>query len=91
VKKLSTEERELQRSVEAEEWRSVGEKAKELARYREAAKQTFRKDRRLNIRISTRDLEALQKRAMVEGIPYQTLVASVLHKYVSGRLKESGS
>ncbi len=59
-----------------------------LARYGEYAKATFRKDRRINIRISTKDLEALQKRALEEGIPYQTLVSSVLHKYVSGRLGE---
>ncbi len=43
---------------------------------------------RVNIRISRKDLEALQKRALAEGIPYQTLMASVLHKYVSGRLVE---
>ena len=48
------------------------------------AKATFRKDRRLNIRISSKDLEAIQKRALVEGLPYQTLIASVLHKYAAG-------
>jgi predicted DNA binding CopG/RHH family protein len=55
------------------------------ARY---AKATFRKDRRLNIRLSSKDLEAIQKRALAEGLPYQTLIASLLHKYASGRLKE---
>jgi len=50
------------------------------------ASTTFKKDKRINIRLSGRDLSALQRRAMEEGIPYQTLVASVLHKYVSGRL-----
>ena len=49
---------------------------------------TFKKDRRINIRISSRDLDALQKKALVEGIPYQTLIASVLHKYAAGRLRE---
>jgi hypothetical protein len=53
------------------------------------AKATFRKDRRLNIRISTKDLEAIQKRALEEGLPYQTLIASLLHKYASGRLREA--
>jgi predicted DNA binding CopG/RHH family protein len=53
------------------------------------AKATFRKDRRLNIRLSSsKDLEAIQKRALVEGLPYQTLISSLLHKYASGRLKE---
>ncbi|MDH3402409.1 MAG: antitoxin [Acidobacteriota bacterium] len=85
---LDKEEREVLAAVEAAEWRSVRDKEREMARYGEYAKATFRKDRRINIRISTKDLEALQKRALQEGIPYQTLVASVLHKYVSGRLAE---
>lgn len=59
---------------------------REIGRYRGYARATFKKDRRINIRISSKDLEALQKRAVIEGIPYQTLIASVLHKYVSGRL-----
>jgi predicted DNA binding CopG/RHH family protein len=42
----------------------------------------------VNIRISREELEALQKRALEEGIPYQTLMASILHKYVAGRLIE---
>lgn len=51
-----------------------------------AASATFKKDQRLNIRISSRDLKNLQARALEEGIPYQTLAASLLHKYVSGHL-----
>jgi predicted DNA binding CopG/RHH family protein len=51
-------------------------------------KATFRKDRRLNIRLSSKDLEAIQKRALAEGLPYQTLIASLLHNYAAGRLKE---
>ncbi len=54
----------------------------------EAATNTFKKDKRINIRISSRDLDAIQKRALVEGIPYQTLVSSILHKYVSGSLHD---
>ena len=57
-------------------------------RYRDYARTTFKKDRRVNIRISRKDLEALQKRALEEGIPYQTLLASILHKYAAGRLVE---
>ena len=52
----------------------------------ESAAQTFKKDKRINIRISSRDLMAIQRRALEEGMPYQTLVASILHKYVSGSL-----
>jgi predicted DNA binding CopG/RHH family protein len=55
------------------------------ARHSRYAKATFRKDRRLNIRLSSKDLEAIQKRALAEGLPYQTLIASLLHKYASGR------
>lgn len=53
-----------------------------------SAKANFKKDKRMNIRISHRDLEALQRRALEEGLPYQSLVSSILHKYVSGGLKD---
>ncbi len=89
--KLDKEEGELKSSVEQEEWRSVRKKKGELSRYQEIARSTFRKDRRVNIRISSKDLEALQKRALEEGVPYQTLMSSVLHKYVTGRLQDRGS
>ena len=62
--------------------------ARHLARFSRYAKATFKKDRRLNIRLSSKDLEAIQKRALAEGLPYQTLIASLLHEYASGRLKE---
>jgi predicted DNA binding CopG/RHH family protein len=86
--KLDDEERELLRSFEAGEWTSVPNQDEEVRRYRGYARETFKKDRRINIRISSRDLDALQKKALVEGIPYQTLIASVLHKYAAGRLRE---
>lgn len=86
--KLDKDERDLLKEVEAGDWQSVRDKERQVGRYQEYAKATFRKDRRINIRISGKDLEALQKRALEEGIPYQTLIASVLHKYVSGRLQE---
>ena len=87
--KLEADEKELLESVERGEWqvRARGGK-RERARYGRYAKATFRKDRRLNIRMSSKDLEAIQKRALAEGLPYQTLIASLLHKYASGRLKE---
>jgi len=53
-----------------------------------AARNTLQKDKRINIRISSRDLEALQMRAAREGVPYQTYIASSLHKLISGRIKE---
>ncbi len=54
-----------------------------------AAAETAIKDYRINVRISKRDVEALKTKALEDGIPYQTLVTSILHKYVTGRLKES--
>jgi predicted DNA binding CopG/RHH family protein len=59
-----------------------------LAPQRPTTRATFRKDRRLNTRLSSKDLEAIQKQALAEGLPYQTLIASLLHKYATGRLKE---
>jgi predicted DNA binding CopG/RHH family protein len=56
-----------------------------------AARRTFSKDKRVNIRMSGKDLELLQERALMEGIPYQTLISSVLHKFVNGRLVERTS
>lgn len=60
----------------------------ELARLKAAARATAIKDRRVNIRLSSGDLRDIQVRALEEGVPYQTLIASVLHKYVTGRLAE---
>ena len=85
---LDRQERGLLASVERGEWKSVAGLARERKRYQEYAKATLKKDRRVNIRISSKDLEAIQNRAMEEGIPYQTLISSLLHKYVSGRLVE---
>ena len=62
-----------------------------LGAFREAARATFIKNRRVNIRLSAADLMDIQARAYAEGVPYQTLIASVLHKYVSGRLQEKTS
>ena len=60
----------------------------ELTSLREAARATSTKDQRINIRLSAGDLRDIQAKAMQEGMPYQTLIASVLHKYVTGRLAE---
>ncbi len=88
---LDPEEKDILDSFEKNEWQPVSDLASETENYREAARTTFRKDKRVNIRISHNDLESLQKRALEEGIPYQTLMASILHKYVNGRLVENRS
>jgi predicted DNA binding CopG/RHH family protein len=87
--KLDANEKDILDSVERGEWRSARGGKRERSRYARYARATFRKDRRLNIRISSKDLEAIQKRALEEGLPYQTLISSLLHKYASGRLKEA--
>ena len=76
--KLDADEKELLESVERGEWKSVGRGKRERARYARYAKATVRKDRRLNIRLSSKDPEAIQKRALAEGLPYQTLIACLL-------------
>ena len=86
--KIDADEKELLESLERSEWKSAGGAKRERARFARYAKATFKKDRRLNIRLSSKDLEAIQKRALAEGLPYQTLIASLLHKYAAGRLKE---
>ena len=88
--KLSKEEKEILESYENNEWVSVSSPS-EIAKYKVAAKNTFKKDKRVNIRISKMDLELLQEKALIEGLPYQTLMSSVLHKYVTGRLKEKNT
>jgi len=88
--KLNKEEREILESYENDEWVSVSNES-EIAKYKTAAKNTFKKDKRVNIRISKMDLDLLQEKALIEGLPYQTLMSSVLHKYVTGRLKEKNA
>ena len=85
--KLSTEEEEILEEFEAGEFKSVLTPGR-IKMLQAAAEETFKKDKRINIRISSHDLESLQRRALEEGIPYQTLVSSVLHKYVSGGLRD---
>jgi predicted DNA binding CopG/RHH family protein len=64
---------------------------KEAKRYQESARETLRKNKRVNIRMTERDLVRIQKKAIEEGLPYQTLISSVLHKYINGHLVEKVS
>lgn len=82
---LDKEEQEILDAYESGEFKSVmtDERKKSIE---QAAAETFKKDKRINIRLSGRDLSAIQRRALEEGIPYQTLVSSILHKYISGSL-----
>lgn len=86
--KPNSAERKIQASVERGEWRAVSGEARVKARLQRLAAGHLRKAARINVRISPDDLEGLRRRAAEEGLPYQTLITSLLHKYVSGRLVE---
>ncbi len=88
---LDDEEKLLVESLENDEWVSVRDLPAAVAEAKGYASATLKKDRRMNVRISERDLKGLKARAAEEGIPYQTLVTMILHKYVAGRLVEKAS
>ena len=91
MNELTREEREILDAFEAGKLKSVPHAQELLTRHQAYARAALKKDARINIRISSHDLRALQKRALEEGMPYQTLVASILHKYVAGRLEDASS
>lgn len=82
--KLDADEQELSDSFDKGEWRSVKNLKQEISIAKRAAKNTLSKDARINIRLSSRDLIRIKQKAAFEGIPYQTLIASILHKYAAG-------
>ncbi|OGW90473.1 MAG: hypothetical protein A3G33_00120 [Omnitrophica bacterium RIFCSPLOWO2_12_FULL_44_17] len=84
--KLEKEEKEILDAIENDQWELVRPEKAELDHYAKIARNTFRKDQRMNIRISKADLNRIKVKAAEEGIPYQTLVASIIHKYASGSL-----
>lgn len=86
---LDNEEKEIVDAYESGKLSPVVDAKALMARHVQYAADTFKKDARINIRLSSKDLRGLQRKALSEGIPYQTLVSSVLHKYVEGRLSES--
>ena len=88
MSRLDKEEQKILEAFEAGELKRSPDRADLRKRHQDYAEAMFRKDARINIRLSSRDLRGLQKKALAEGIPYQTLVASILHKYVEGRLRE---
>jgi predicted DNA binding CopG/RHH family protein len=88
MSRLGRDERELLEAFEAGELKRPPDAADIQKRHQKYAEAMFKKDARINIRLSSKDLRALQKKALAEGIPYQTLVASIIHKYVEGRLHE---
>ena len=84
--KLDKEEEEILDSFERGEWQKVKNLKGEIEKHQEYARKTLKKDKRINIRLSTKDLEEIQALAVEHGIPYQTLISSILHRYVHGGL-----
>lgn len=85
--KLDYKEEELLSSFENDEWKTIKNVEKEKVAARTAAAKTLRKDLRINIRLTSNDLSNIKQKAAYEGLPYQTLIASVLHKYAAGHIQ----
>ncbi len=85
---LDEEEKDILNSYERGEWKPIKNPKQEVKKLRVYARNTLLKDKRINIRMSSKDLDQVQVIAAQEGIPYQTLISSIIHKYVSGYLTE---
>ncbi|MCK4764413.1 MAG: antitoxin [Candidatus Aminicenantes bacterium] len=83
---LDQEEKDLMESIEKEDWQTVKNLDREKKEAVQAARNTLKKDKRINLRLSQKDYHQIQLRAIEEGIPYQTLIAGIVHKYLNGSL-----
>ncbi len=83
---LDEEEKDILESFEKGEWKSVSNLEKRKNTLKKAASNYLKKDNRINIRISSSDLSRIKQLAAYEGLPYQTLIASILHKFAAGYL-----
>ena len=88
ISRMDQEERDILERFEREELRSVDNVEEEVEAAAQAARNTFNKTKRVNLRFTERDYKLAHLRASEEGIPYQTLLSSVIHKYLAGRLVE---
>ena len=85
-KPISHEEKELMESIERKEWKPVKNVNREKDKAIEAARNTLKKDKRINLRLTQKDYQQIQIKAIEEGLPYQSLIASIVHKYLNGKL-----
>jgi predicted DNA binding CopG/RHH family protein len=85
-KPIDQEEKDLMESLERDEWQPVKNDERERKKAIEAARNTLKKDKRINLRLSQKDYHQIQIKAIEEGIPYQTLISSIVHKYLNGSL-----
>lgn len=83
---LDKEESDLMKSLENDEWQSVKNLKQQKKTAVDAARNTLKKDKRINLRLSQKDYHEIQIKAVEEGIPYQTLISSIIHKYLNGSL-----
>ena len=83
---LDQEEKDLMESIEHEDWRSVKNIKQEKEKAIAAARNTLKKDKRINLRLTQKDYRQIQIKAIEEGIPYQTLISSIVHKYLNGSI-----
>ena len=91
MNKLDSEEKEILEAFESGKLIKSKNTKKQIQQHKAIAEATFKKDARINIRLSSRDLRSLQAKALMEGMPYQTLVSSVLHKYIDGQLVDKSA
>jgi predicted DNA binding CopG/RHH family protein len=83
---IDQEEKDLMESIERDEWQPVKKFKKEKEKAIEAARNTLKKDKRINLRLTQKDYHQIQIKAIEEGVPYQTLISSLVHKYLNGSL-----
>jgi predicted DNA binding CopG/RHH family protein len=88
MSRLDKEEQEILDAFDTGDLKLSPDSEDRKLRHQQYVEAMFKKDARINIRLSSKDLRGLQKKALAEGIPYQTFLASILHKYVEGRLHE---
>lgn len=87
-KNVNNEGKDILDSYEKGQWRPAKNRKREIKRLQQYARNTLQKDKRINIRMSSKDLDRVRVMATQQGIPYQTLISSIIHKYVSGYLRE---
>ncbi|MBC2714620.1 MAG: antitoxin [Desulfobacteraceae bacterium] len=85
-KPIDQEEKDLMESIERDEWQPVKNIVREKEKAIAAARNTLKKEKRINLRLTQKDYHQIQIKAIEEGIPYQTLISSLVHKYLNGSL-----
>lgn len=91
MSKIDSYEKEILEAFESGKLKKSKTEKQQIKRHVAVAEATFKKDARINIRLSSRDLRSLQAKALMEGLPYQTLVSSILHKFIDGQLVDKAA